>query len=89
MVLLVRIKMNQANYKGFAEDGILNIGYGVVMSARSKIMMVLSKKWLKNLLMHKLNYVILYIKKTNISVVPNGGHWRHTNPQHEQNPDSD
>ena len=34
--------INHADYKGFAEDGILNIGYREVMGARSKIMMVLS-----------------------------------------------
>ena len=36
--------INHADYKGFAEDGILNIGYGAVMGARSKIMMVLSNR---------------------------------------------
>ena len=33
--------INHADYKGFAEDRILNIGNGAVMGARSKIMMVL------------------------------------------------
>ena len=36
--------MNHADYKGFAEDGILNIGYAAVMGSRSKIMMVLSNR---------------------------------------------
>ena len=30
--------VNHADYEGFAEDGILNIGYGAVMGVRSKIM---------------------------------------------------
>ena len=41
--------INHADYKGFAEDGILNIGYGAVMGTRSKIMMVLSN-WKKQLM---------------------------------------
>ena len=47
-LLLLRIKINHANYKCFAEDRILYIGNGAVMSARSKIMMV-SSNWRKHL----------------------------------------